>query len=355
MRHTLAFLTAGIVLAACARSDAPAGGTLATLGSSAADSTVLLATIGAERITLADIADRTGDALQQLETKYLQSRSEAVQTALSEIVRARLFAAEAQRKQQPIDALVAAEGAAGGLEPSPEEVSAWYAENRDRLGGRSFDELKGQIAEFLRGERREQAAQRLEARLRKEQNVRVTFEPFRLTFNEERSPAKGSANSPVTLVEFSDFECPYCGAFFPTLQRIEREFGDRVRIVYKQFPIPGLHPRAIKAAEASLCAHDQGKFWAMHDLMFTEQSRLAVDELKEKARRAGLDAARFDECLDSGRMGAAVQADVAEGTRAGVTGTPSLFINGVAMPSGAPPYELVAAALQRELDRLQSR
>ena len=159
----------------------------------------------------------------------------------------------------------------------------------------------------------------------------------------------GAAGAPVTLVEFSDFDCPFCGRFHPTLKQLSQKFGDKLRVVYRQYPITSLHPNAFKAAEASLCAHDQDKFWEMHDVMFQEQGRLSIRELKEKAGRIGLDAKKFDGCLDSGRYTGKVQDDLGEGGRVGVTGTPALFVNGVPVEGGAVSIEVISKLIEKEL------
>lgn len=167
-----------------------------------------------------------------------------------------------------------------------------------------------------------------------------------------RTAPRGAA---VTLVEFSDFECPFCRRFASVLKQIETDFRSKVQIVFRQNPIPSIHPFAFKAAEASLCAHEQGKFWQLHDLMFSENDRLAVGELKEKAGRVGLDQKKFDACLDSGRYREQVEKDMAEGARIGVTGTPALYINGVMLEGGAVPYKTVADAIQKEMDHASSK
>ena len=121
--------------------------------------------------------------------------------------------------------------------------------------------------------------------------------------------------------------------------------------MYRQYPIASLHANAIKAAEASLCAHDQGKFWEAHDLMFQEQNRLTVRELKVMASRLGLKQQEFDQCLDTGRYTEKVQNDIAAAARVGATGTPALFVNGIPVEGGAVPYETVARVIDAELAR----
>ena len=161
-------------------------------------------------------------------------------------------------------------------------------------------------------------------------------------------PARGPATAPVTIVEFSDFECPFCGRLFPTLKAVEKIYLDRVRIVYRQFPLRKIHPLAQKAAEASLCAGEQGRFWDMHDSLFGDQEHLTVDDLKARAVALKLDTATFNACLDSGKQVAAIDRDIADGAKAGVTGTPTMFING-RMMVGAQPYAQIQAVIEDEL------
>jgi protein-disulfide isomerase len=163
-------------------------------------------------------------------------------------------------------------------------------------------------------------------------------------------PARGPATAPVTIVEFSDFECPFCGRLFPTLKAVENIYLDRVRIVYRQFPLRRIHPMAEKAAEAALCANEQGRFWDMHDSLFSDQEHLMVDALKARAAALKLDTAAFNACLDSGREAATIDKDIAEGTKAGVTGTPAMFING-RMLVGAQPFAAIQAIIEEELQR----
>lgn len=338
----------GPALAGCAKEGDARPGSVAS--QSDVDLPAVLATIGGEPVTLEDVRGRVGDQLVQMETQYKRARSRAIETTLQEILRERILDAEAKKQGKTVDELVVAE-AGGTFEPSEIEMSSWYQENQGSVGGRTLEQVRSQIADLLRPQKRTAAEKKLEQRLNQERKVTINFQPYRLTFNNEGAPSLGKPGAPVTVVEFSDFQCPFCRSFAPNLKQIEKEFGDKVHVVYRQYPIPSIHPFAIKAAEASLCANDQGKFWELHDVMFGDQKKLSVSDLKEQARRLGMDQKKFATCLDTGRYTERVQNDMKEGARAGVTGTPAVFVNGVEVPGGAVPYQTVADAIQKELSR----
>ena len=349
-----AALVLSVALAGCARETGAApGSSPASAASAASDIPDVLATVGGEPITMAHVQQRIGDQLDQMETQYRRARHTAVETTLTELIREQVLLAEAQKQGVTMESLVLAE-AGGSLEPTDVEIGAWYDQNRDRVSGRALDQLKPQIADLLRTERRTEALTRLEERLNRERQVVVNLQPYRLEFPaRDWVPSLGPASAPVTLVEFSDFECPFCARFAPTLHQLAAHYGDRLRIEYRQFPIPSLHPNAMKAAEAALCANEQGKFWELHDMMFQEQGRLTVRDLKEKAGRLGVDQKKFDACMDGGRYVEAVQEDVRDGSRVGVNGTPAVFVNGIALEGGAVPFETAVKAIDRELARAQ--
>ncbi len=284
--------------------------------SASADSNGVLATIGDERITVAHLNGIAGERLAQLQSQYQRARSEIIETALDSVIRNRTLGTEAQRRGKSIDELIAAEA---GAASNPSDV--------------------------------EDAAARLEERLRAEQKVVVAFRPYRLQFDNAKAPALGPASAPVTLVEFSDFQCPFCARSEPVLKQVREKYGDKVQIVYRQFPLTSIHQYAFKAAEASLCAHEQGKFWPMHEALFADQSHLTVADLKATAGRIGLDRKKFDSCMDTGRAVEQVENDQRDGQRAGINGTPSMFINGVPMDAGAIPFNVLDAAIQKELAR----
>lgn len=164
-------------------------------------------------------------------------------------------------------------------------------------------------------------------------------------------PALGSPEAPVTMVEFSDFECPFCGRFWrDTLPQLEVRYirTGKVRFVYRDFPISAIHASAAKAAEAGACAHEQGKFWPYHDRLFQQQDALGIPNFKRWAAELGLDGVRFNECLDAGRYAGEVAKDYADGQAAGVNGTPTFFVNGRQVV-GAVPLEQLAGVIDQAL------
>ncbi|MFH1256350.1 MAG: DsbA family protein [Candidatus Diapherotrites archaeon] len=149
---------------------------------------------------------------------------------------------------------------------------------------------------------------------------------------------RGAADAKVTIVEFSDYQCPYCGKAEPTVEQILKDYDGKVKLVFRDFPL-SFHQYAQKASEASECAGEQGKFWEMHDMLFANQSNLTDAELKKYAADLGLDTAKFNSCLDSGAMASEVQKDFEDGQAAGVSGTPSFFINGQILVGAQPISE----------------
>ena len=327
----------------------PEGGSSAAAATASADE--LLAIVGEDSLTVADVrASTSGSRLASIEAEYRRQRSELLENAVERLVRERLVRQEAERRDLTVDELLEAESNVS-LDVSDEEVEAWYERNRPRLRGRSLASLRDQIEARLREQKRSPVIEGLVADLRERTDVEVFVEPYRVALDNAGAPAKGPEDAPVTLVEFSDFECPYCGRFYPTLKLLEQNYGDELRIVYRQFPLTNLHPDAWKAAEASLCAQEEGKFWQMHDRMFEHQEELDTPALTRHAVAIGLDREEFEECLASGRHSDRVQADLDEGRSVGVEGTPALFVNGIRVPGGAVPYRTVADAIDEELTR----
>ncbi len=173
----------------------------------------------------------------------------------------------------------------------------------------------------------------------------VQIQKFDITKNDR---VRGNFNAPVTLVEYSDFECPYSGRAYPTYKKILSDYPDKVRLVYKYFPL-SFHPNAQKAAEAAECAAEQGKFWEYHDKLFESQTTgFSLENFKQWADDLSLNTKKFNDCLDSGKYTSQVQTEVADGQNRGVGGTPTTFINGQ-LVSGAVPYESFKSIIDQEL------
>ena len=233
------------------------------------------------------------------------------------------------------------------------QLLAFFQANQAQMQGRGMDVMSPLIREYLDEQGRVAAFEMLVAELRAE------GPPFRLVLDTPRQridlspddPTQGSADAPVTLVEFSDFQCPFCAQVVPTLKRVQQTYGDKVRIVWKNFPLTAIHPQAFGAAQAGRCAQEQGMFWELHDLLFANQQALQPESLKTHALAAGLDAAAFDACLDSGQHADSVQAQMDIATALGVVSTPTVFVNG-RLVSGAQPFDAFAKIIDEELERV---
>ncbi|TAK67918.1 MAG: DsbA family protein [Dehalococcoidia bacterium] len=175
----------------------------------------------------------------------------------------------------------------------------------------------------------------------------------RVDVSADDDPARGPEDARVTVIEFADFQCPYCGRFHAqTLPLILRDYGDRIRFVYRDFPLTASHPYAEKASEAGECAHEQGKFWQYHDVLYLNQTALDRASLSRYAQNVGLDTAAFDSCVDSSKYATEVANDLQAGSAAGVRGTPAFFVNGQLI-SGAQPYSVFKTAIDAALANAQ--
>lgn len=162
------------------------------------------------------------------------------------------------------------------------------------------------------------------------------------------APTDGPASARVTFVEFGDFECPYCGAEEPVVQKLRSDYAGRIRFVFKEFPLSSIHPFAELAAEAALAANAQGTFWPFHDALYAHQGALARSDLDGYATSLGLNRTAFDAALDQGTYASAVAADVAQGTSLGVGGTPTFFVNEIEIV-GAVPYATIQSVIDQQL------
>jgi len=301
-------------------------------------------------VTRADLEEFIGDELAMLEHQYGSQLYGLLEAGVTQAVRQRLLEAEADSRGVEVEEMVLNE-IESEITVTEADIAAWYAANQERLQGRPLEMLRGPIRQFLWDEEREERMEEFAGTLADGHEVEVMVAPYRVEFDNEGHPAFGPADAPITLVEFSDFECPYCGGFAATLDQIKSAYEGKIRLVYRQFPLSQIHPNALKAAEASLCANEQGRFWELHDAMFAEQAMLSEGDLKRKAGRLGLDQAAFDACLDTGKFAERVADDLSAGQRLGIDGTPAVFVNGRPLVGGAVPFEMLAELIDDELER----
>jgi protein-disulfide isomerase len=312
-----------------------------------------VAVLDGQPITYAEVEKEQGSKLRQAEIKALTELHDARRGAVDQYVTRRLLESEAKARGQTVDQWLQKDLIAAVPAPTDAETKKFYEENKSQMGGQPYGQMKDRISTYLRQQKgREQFGKVIED-LKEKHGARLTLAPPKLPRVEVAAtgPARGPENAPVTIVEFSDFQCPYCGREAPVVDRVMKEYEGKVRLVFRHFPLD-FHAQAQKAAEAGACAADQGpeKFWQLHDKMFGNQQKLAVGDLKGYAKELGLDSGKFDRCLDSGEKRAVVEADAKAGQEAGVSGTPAFFINGIFV-NGAVPYEQFKEAVDRELNR----
>ena len=307
-----------------------------------------VALVGDVPVTSADLDAFAKDRLMRLRNEEYTIRRQA----LDDYIARMLIEKEAARRGVTVAALTQTEIDAKVTPVTDDQKRAVYESARSRFGGMSETQALAQIDTNLKQGRIADARRLFVGELRARAGVKILLAAPRTNVDAGRGPSKGSPAAPVTIVEFSDFQCPFCRQVVDTLTRIEERYGASIRFVFRDFPL-AMHPDAPKAAEAAACAHEQGQFWAMHDKLFAAQSNLKVPDLKRTARDLGLNGDAFDRCLDSGKFESQWQQNRAEGQKYGVSATPTFFINGRTV-TGALPYQAFSAIVEEELARLDA-
>lgn len=312
------------------------------------------ARIGDRAVSLQDLEEqwRKSDPAEHQEATF--KVYEGRRKALDGLVADQLFEQAAKGRGLSPAAYEEAEVSKRAKEVTDADVASFYTSNIREMQGQTLGDMAPLITRFLTEQNRLEARKALVAELRKAgPPVRMLLEAPRYTIAlGADDPALGKTGAAITVVEFSDFQCPYCLQAMPTLKRLQQTYGDRVRVIWKDFPLVRIHPQASKAAEAAHCAGEQGKFWPYHDRLFANQAALQVDALKKYAQDTSLDVPRFNACLDSSKFAGRVQEGIQLGQQLGVSSTPTLFVNGRVLP-GAYPYDDIAAVVDEELERLK--
>jgi protein-disulfide isomerase len=308
----------------------------------------IAAVVAGRAITLQEVDAAVGSRLLAIRAQEYSLRREALDRLIETVV----LEEEARRRGVTVEALLAAE-VAGKVRPvQAEEVQAVYDGARDRFSGVAEEEAHRRIREGMERRRREQRRAELVPALTRQLKAEVLLLPLRTEVSADDDPSLGPAQAPVTIVEFSDFECPYCARAVPVVHKIRERYTDKVRVVFRDFPL-SMHKKAALAAEAATCAQQQDRFWPLHDRLFAMQSKLELESIKEAAAAVGLEPRAFEECLKSGRAAAEWRKDVEDARSYGVSGTPTFFVNG-RMVTGGATVENLSRVIDEELARVAS-
>lgn len=355
MKRQFLLCAGAVLLASAAALSAGCAEQSASAQSSAAPSAnpdQVVAEVAGKSITLKEVDAKWEEFDAAERARIVQAMYQNRRNMLNQLVGDILIENAAKAAGQPAAAFVEQDGAKRLPAITEADVAQFYEQNKDRAQGRTLDQLRGEIKPYLEERRRQQARAMLvdELMAKGGNTVKVMLDAPRYTVpTTAADPVRGNPSAPVTIVEFSDYQCPFCARVNPTLAKVRETYGDRVKIIFKDYPLPN-HPQAPKAAEAARCAGEQQKYWEMHDAMFANQRALEVPMLKQTARTIGLDGSAFDQCLDSGKHTAAVESGSALGNRMGVNSTPTLYINGRPL-IGAMPFESFKQIIDEELAR----
>jgi protein-disulfide isomerase len=311
--------------------------------------TDVVATVDQTSITLAEVDERAlaqpvgnFSALRLVDALY-----EARRGAIDDMINSRLLDRAARAEGIAMSDLLQRELTGRVVPPTDLDIAAWYKANPTRVQGAPIEEVREPIKNLLQGERANAARREYLDTLRAKAAISVRLDAPRVKIADAGKPSRGPENAPVEIVEFSDFQCPFCLSAFPTVTKVLATYGDKIRFVYRHYPLPN-HPNARPAAEASACADEQGKFWPYHDRLFASAGKISEADLKEHATAIGLDAASFNTCVSSRKYQKDVESDIDAANELGVNGTPAFFINGRAL-NGAQPFEAFKRIIDEEL------
>ncbi|HTQ24211.1 MAG TPA: thioredoxin domain-containing protein [Candidatus Binataceae bacterium] len=315
----------------------------------AADSGPVLAEVGNHKITQPEV-----DA--KIKIKLYDARKEALDQMVDDYL---LQQAAKKDKLSVADYLKREVTDKAAASVTDATAKKFYDENKDKIpalkSAGSYDKIKDRLIAALRQRDVQRDQEELMARLRKEGNAKILLEPPRISVNlsESSHPTLGSKDATVKVIEFADFQCPYCKRSEEAVKTIREKYGDRIELVFMDFPL-SFHANAMPAANAARCANAQGKFWPYHDALFADQSKLDPASLKATAKKLGLDSAKFDACFDKNQYSAAIQKDLEEGRRLNVNGTPTFFIDGRELV-GAQPADSFTSMIDEELAKNSAR
>jgi protein-disulfide isomerase len=308
-----------------------------------------VAVVAGQPIYEQDLMAVAGPNLLDLRKQEYKLKSDA----LNQAVRKKLVEVEAKNRGLSVEELLKQEVDSKIAEPSDDEAKGYYLALKNQTS-LPFDQVKSQAKQLLRTAEIQQARDEYADSLRDRAEVSILLQPPVIQVSHDPTRVRGNANAPVTIIEFADFQCPFCNKIEPALNEVLAKYQGKIRLSYRDFPLSQIHPSAKIAAEASRCALAEGKYWQMHDAMFADQSKLDEAALIKTAAGLGMERNSFESCLKSGKYEAAVQQDFQAGSEAGVNATPTFFINGEFL-SGVQSEADFAQVIERQLAALDRK
>jgi predicted DsbA family dithiol-disulfide isomerase len=294
-------------------------------------------------ITAGELDKKIGSQMTRIKTQIYEMQSQGINSIINE----RLLDDAAKKAGLSTQALLQKEVTDKVGDVSDKEVEEFFSRNQRRFPGKTLDEVKDPVKKQIIAQKSSVYRNNYMDRLKDEANIKIFISRPSIDVSVDDDPMKGTKGAPITIIEFTDYQCPFCGRARPTVQQIIETYGDKVHYVLRDFPL-SFHKDAKKASEAAQCAGDQDKYWEYSDKLWSNQRALTTPDLKKYAQELSLNQKEFDQCLDSGKFSDEVDKDMADGSKAGVTGTPSFFINGQ-MLTGARPFEQFKEIIDMEL------
>lgn len=310
---------------------------------------VLAVAAGDVRVYEDELPAEAHGELAQLRFQEYEIKVRALQNLLAR----RILEAEAQRRKITLDQLLEAEGRARITPPGAADLLAYF-EGKRASYEKPLETIKEKVRADLIEERLRDAKRAYVQHVWQTASVEVLLPPPRAQVAPDPQRLRGNPAAPVTMVEFSDFQCPFCRRVQPTINALLQKYPQQIALSFRDYPLTELHPMAHLSAQAARCAGAQGKFWEYHNLLFAEAARPSRETLGRFAAQLQLDPGTFAACLDGGTQKQAVDDDFQAGMRAGVSSTPVFFINGIYI-SGAQPIEEFTRIIDRELKAHQKK
>ena len=314
------------------------------------DSTIV-ATWDGGTLSYADGTALAKGQLTQMKAEYLTNKHSAEKNSIEQTLMEKLFELEMTKQGlKTQEDLLRKEIEEKATSPTPDEIASMYEQFKDRLQGMSLEQATPLISQQLMQQKQGERFQVYVEELKSKYNVEITLaypEVPRMEVSADDDPFLGTDGAPIEIIQFAEFQCPYCGKAGEAIDQVLKEYEGKVKMVYRDFPL-GFHDRAIPAAVAANCSGEQGKYWEMHKLLMSNQRALQESDLTGHATTLGLDMEKWNTCRQDPAQEAEVRKDMQDGAAVGVTGTPAFFINGI-MLSGALPFSEFKAIIDQEL------